>query len=332
MLNSHPRPAGNGDVAHGPDAGHGVHQVGGLGHRQGERHRRHPVAQRCPHPAPDQRASARRRHVEDHPAARETAGAFGDQAQRLLGLQVHQQSLGGDEHPVGRIHLVHPAVVQRGLGAAPRSGGDGGSSRARMSTIGGRSTVSQRNRASGTPALEPPEAGLQALGQRDHGAPSDAHPDTVWSGRRKRARATRCPGAVRPELREVEVDRVDEADRHRVVDDPVGTTSFVRARVQRQQRGLGDAGQGDLRGLAHARPYGIASAQHLVQCAQVAGGGGRLVPLLAHRLADGAGQGVALGDLPVDHPVAALRSSRRRSRRQAPTVRRAPSSSVTNVT
>ncbi len=41
-----------------------------------------------------------------------SARTLGDQAQGLLGLQVHQQPFGGHENPIGGVHRVHPAEVQ----------------------------------------------------------------------------------------------------------------------------------------------------------------------------------------------------------------------------
>ncbi len=51
--------------------------------------------------------------------------------------------------------------------------------------------------------------------------------------------------AGRPELREVEVDRVDQGYRHRIVDDGVPTAGLPGSGVQRQQGGLGNTAQGD---------------------------------------------------------------------------------------
>ena len=50
-LNTLPRPAGMRQIVHRPDAGNRIDQVCRLGHRQAERHRRHPVTQRGPHAA-----------------------------------------------------------------------------------------------------------------------------------------------------------------------------------------------------------------------------------------------------------------------------------------
>jgi hypothetical protein len=44
---------------------------------------------------------------QKHLAAGKSVGALGDQFERLLGLQVHEQAFGGDEHPVGRFDGVY---------------------------------------------------------------------------------------------------------------------------------------------------------------------------------------------------------------------------------
>src|SRR5271165_4081657 len=56
--------------------------------------------------------------------------------------------------------------------------------------------------------------------------------------------------------------------------------------------------------VASALVMAMTSSQHLVECPQVAGGGRRLVPLLAHGLPYRAVQRLRPWHLPVDHPVA----------------------------
>ena len=71
----------------------------------------------CPQSASGQPGEPGDGHVEEHLGARECPGALGNQFERQLGLQVHQQALSGDEHSLRRINLLGPAVVQRGLRA-----------------------------------------------------------------------------------------------------------------------------------------------------------------------------------------------------------------------
>ena len=52
-----------------------------------------------------QRREQRRRQVEHHLTTGKACGALGDQPQRIVGLQVHQQPFGGDEHAVLGVDL-----------------------------------------------------------------------------------------------------------------------------------------------------------------------------------------------------------------------------------
>jgi len=54
--------------------------------------------------------------VEHHLSARKAGGAVANQAEGVVGRQIHQQSLGGDEHAVFGLDPVHPTVVKRRLG------------------------------------------------------------------------------------------------------------------------------------------------------------------------------------------------------------------------
>lgn len=51
--------------------------------------------------------------------------------------------------------------------------------------------------------------------------------------------------AGRAELREVEVDRLDQGYRHRIVDNGIAAAGLCGPGVQRQQGGLGDSGECD---------------------------------------------------------------------------------------
>ena len=70
---------------------------------------------------------------------------------------------------------------------------------------------------------------------------------------------------VWPELREVEVDRVEQGYRHRIIDDGIPTAGLAGPRVQRQQRGLGDTAEGDplFRGLWGAHCSTLAKVRRL---------------------------------------------------------------------
>lgn len=119
--------------------------------------------------------------------------------------------------------------------------GELGSSRSRRSMIGSRSTVKEEVRVRNR-GVQPPETGLQALGERDHRGFRVLR--EVARGRAiegQRAQRHLLPRAA--ELVEVEVDRVAQSDGHRIVDDGPGVTRLVRPAVQRQQCCLRDAGQ-----------------------------------------------------------------------------------------
>ena len=235
---------------HGADAGHGVGQVCDLRRRQRERHRRHPVAQRHPRAAANPRGEEHRRQVEHHLPAGKSLGAFGDQAEGLVGLQVHQQALGGDEHPVRRVHPVHPAVVQRRLRAHRDP------IRVRQQPV---AQLDDRRQIDSEPTelvadtrrVQPVEAGLQALGERHDGGRrmvDEVAPGVLVEGQRPQRHVL---AAGEAELGEVEVDRVDQLDRHRVIDDGVRPARLGGPHQQRQQRRLGDPGQGGAVCLAH---------------------------------------------------------------------------------
>ena len=153
---------------HGPDARHGIDQVCGVRNRQAERHRGDPVAQRGPHAAPRQAANQAggRSNIICPPGKRVAHSAISPM--RLVGLQVHQQALGGDEHAVSVVDLVHPAEVQRRL-------------RAHLDPVRRRQQLAaqfdHRRQIDCEPTelvadaggVEAVEAGLQTLGERDHG-------------------------------------------------------------------------------------------------------------------------------------------------------------------
>ena len=194
----------------------------------------------------------RRGQVEEHLTAGKTLGALGDQAHRLFRLQVHQQTLGGDEHPVGGVDAIHPAVVQSGLAHVGDPRGRGKQSLAEFDHRGQiyRHPLEQRV-VDGL--VQAPETGLKAL--REGNDRCRRMRTQIGDGTGvDRQRAQRHFLAPATEPIEVDVEGVAEFDGHRIVDDRVRQARLMGPALQRHQRGLRDAAEHagvDFRGSVH---------------------------------------------------------------------------------
>lgn len=89
------------------------------------------------------------------------------------------------------------------------------------------------------PVVEAPETGLHALAQSDDGGLGMGVEITPSAAvERKRTQCQVLPVGRQPECAEVDIDRVDEADRHRVVKDAVAPTGLAGPAPQGHHRRL----------------------------------------------------------------------------------------------